>query len=137
MIQVKPRALAELRGSERFKFKSDINCQVSKDYNNDSISELLIKNRILGEIRAQIEQFQMLPCEVSMTIGVENGQQVMEGEINAFTRSSKSEAEQIMEQVNHLTFNFSREYESSSFSIKVTQTITITEVHYADGFPRA
>jgi len=137
MIQVKPRALAELKGSERFKFKSDINCQETKDYNNESMAELLGKSRIFGEIKAQVEQFQMLPCEVSVTIGVENGHQVMEGEVYALTRSSKSEAEQILEQVNHLAFDFSREYESSSFSIKVTQTITITEVHYTYGFPRA
>ncbi len=128
MITISPKVPPQIRGGNPFGFRTDNRIKESRHLKARP-PEALTQDRIIAEVRVQLEQLRNWPCEVNVIIGTQEGQSIVEGEIKAYEQRTFEQATAVVETVRAIAFKFSQQHPRSSFTVSAQQTVTITKVY--------
>lgn len=129
MIQFNPKVLPELEGCKGFGFNAKSNRKESSGFSYRSSIDRFEQNMALATAHVLAREFEVVPCDLSIKFGVENGHSFTQGDIYPYDQNAMRKVEDIIEKINILTCSFSQKFENSSFSITVTQSTIITKVY--------
>ncbi len=129
MIRIIPETPAVLAGGNPFGFKTHFDIHESKHLEHRSSFDKLNQDQLVSQIKNQLEQLGVQPCEVAVTVGVQNGQGVFDGEMKTYEGRAQRVAQQVTDTVTRLVGSFTAQFPRSTFTLKMTQTVQITKVH--------
>lgn len=128
MIRINLKRPPELESRQGFDFHVKIHTDVKSHLSSHDLQDRIEQAGEIGKIRAIIECFQQLPCEVNIQISVKQGKSFNEGEINPYNQNSFDYAHLIIEEVNNLIFLFAESYHKSDFTIEAKQKVELKNI---------
>lgn len=84
---------------------------------------MLAIQQVVGTIQA----LNVFPCVYELIVGAESGHMFVDGSIQAYDRKAREAAQKTLLRLNQLCSSFTVLYPNSSFTVKCSQTVTITE----------
>lgn len=128
MISVIPATPHRLKSCRRFGFKTKNNFKEARR-TWGTMGDKLREDIIVGYLKAILGRFSKLPCEVSISISITEGEINLIGEVKAYERKCKTLSEEINECVEKLVAQFSSEHPRSSLTFTFSQAVEITKVY--------
>jgi hypothetical protein len=128
MVEVVPVRHPRLKGGNPFGFRTHLKKSTNRRFQGTPKD-----HGVLGEIVSRVEQkleiLQHFPCQFELSIGVENGVQVLDGKIDVYDQKARVEAETVMRSVQASLTLFWATYPEASFKIDAHQEMSITKIH--------
>jgi len=125
MVNIQPKVLEELKGCQSFGFKTSNHIQDQRSLN---LRGMDAQAAVCARVKATLEAFQNLPCDIDLQVGARQGHEILTGNIYPYDGSSQQKAHSIMREVDQMAHAFSQNYPDSEFLISYTQSVAITRV---------